>query len=246
MTISKADIESQHLTLSESARFEIEELRRNGELGEGYTTHARCHVCCEPESYRHVNKLIASGYTNRSIVESCDGINARRKENGDNRLINAKGVWVHRQRHFNVDDPAQSIYREIAERRALEADRDYINGVGHILTPYAVMETIMVKGYAGVATQYTPITVMETLAAAAKLQEFASKDAGTRKMADLVMQMDRIVTAMMEVVPEEYHQAILAKVEGREAQPMLERVPGTPLKVVREFTPPMATDEEVF
>ena len=124
---------------------EIEAARASGELDT--PTGPRCYVCCESESKKLVNSLLAAGLTNREIVECCEDINNRRRGKGDKRIINARNVWTHRRTHFDVDRPAMAVYREIMERRAEEANQDYINGIGHAITPYAVLETVMVKGY---------------------------------------------------------------------------------------------------
>ena len=241
------------LTLDESVRAEIEALRANGELGDGTRTEPRCHICCEVESKELVNKLIAAGLTNREIAESCDAINMRRKDAEDERLIGARNVWWHRRAHFNVDKPAMAVMREILERRAEEANRDHINGVGHAVTPYAVIESTMVRGYQErIANEAAdPPSVKETLDAAKVLYELTSKDAGTKKMADLLFKMDRIINAARQFVPADRQDDFLAMVEGRPVggrptpiDQVAESVHQTAEKAIREFTPPTRVDEE--
>lgn len=242
MTITRSDIVAQHFTLDEGVRAEIEALRAAGELGDGYRTEPRCHVCCEVESKDLVNKLIAAGLTNREIVESCDAINARR---GNGRLIGARNVWVHRREHFNIDKPAAAVVRKIMERRAEEANIDHINGVGHAITPYAVLETVEVLGYQQLTSEGAePPSIKETIDAAAKLHELTNRDAGARKMADLLYTMDRIISAAQKYVPEAMHEDFLAEVEGREVHHVLtERVHDKAEQVIREFTPKATMDE---
>ncbi len=242
----------QQLTLDESVRAEIEALRASGELGDGVRSEPRCHVCCEVESRDLVNKLIAAGLTNREITESCDAINMRRRDADDDRLINARSVWWHRRQHFNVDKPAQAAMREILERRADEVNRDHINGVGHAITSYAVIESTMVRGYQErIANEAADApSVKETLDAAKMLYELTSKDAGTKKMADLLFRMDRIINAARTFVPEDRQDEFLAMVEGRPLgkptpiDQVAESVHKTAEKAIREFTPPTNVDEE--
>jgi len=243
----------QQLTLDESVLAEIEALRASGDLGDGTRTVARCHICCEVESKDLVNKLIAAGLTNREIAESCDSINMRRRDAGDDRVINARNIWHHRRQHFNVDKPAQAVLREILERRAEETNRDHINGVGHAVTPYAVIESTMVRGYQEriANDQADPPSVKETLDAAKVLYELTSKDAGTKRMADLLFKMDRIINAARAFVPAEHQDEFLAMVEGRQtgARPtpidqVAESVHQDAERAIREFTPPTHVDEE--
>ena len=241
------------LTLDESVRAEIEALRANGELGDGTRTEPRCHVCCEVESKELVNKLIAAGLTNREIAESCDAINARRRDANDDRIIGGRNVWWHRRQHFNVDKPAMAVMREILERRAEETSRDHVNGVGHAVTPYAVIESTMVRGYQErIANEAAdPPSVKETIDAARMLHELTSKDAGTKKMADLMWKMDRIINAARTYVPVERQEEFLAMVEGRPVgsaptaiDQVAESVHQSAEQVIREFTPPTHVDEE--
>ena len=243
----------QQLTLDESVMAEIEALRASGELGDGTRTEPRCHICCEVESKDLVNKLIAAGLTNREIVESCDSINARRRDASDERIIGARNVWQHRRLHFNVDKPANAVLREILERRAEETSRDHINGVGHAVTPYAVIESTMVRGYQEriANDQADPPSVKETIDAAKILHELTSKDAGTKRMADLLFKMDRIINAARMYVPADRQDEFLAMVEGRQtgAAPtpidrVAESVHQDAEQVIREFSPPTHMDEE--
>jgi hypothetical protein len=236
-----------HLILSDAVRDEIERMRAAGELGDGYRTVQSCYVCCEVESRDLVNKLIAAGLTNREIAEACGAINMRRADAGDERIIKARNIWVHKTQHFNIDKPAQAVLREIAERRATEQNRDFINGIAHIVTPYAVLESAMAKGFAEITDENTEIGVRNTILAATKLDELTNRDASQRKVADLMWQVDRIITAIREVVPEEYHQAILDRVDGRVAPTpvtaIAEHVTETAEAAIREFTPQAKVDE---
>ena len=241
---------SQQMTLDQSVLAEIEDMRARGQLGDGTRTEPRCHVCCEVESRELVNKLIAAGLTNREIAESCDAINMRRQDRGDERTIGARNVWVHRREHFNIDKPAQAVAREILERRASESNRDHINGVGHAITPYAVLETTMVKGYQRLTDDAAdPPSIKETMDSAVKLHEMTSKDSSQRRMADLLFKMDRIITAARAFVPEDKQADFLAMVEGRDVSAktpidqVAESVHVSATKAIREFTPPVALDD---
>lgn len=235
----------ERVTLDEAVLREIESARVAGELDSTYVE-PRCYVCCEPESRDLVNTMLANGATNRHIAEMCEGINSRRRERGDDREINARCVYIHRREHFNIEEPAMAIYREIMERRAEEANRDHINGIGHAITPKAVLETVLVKGYMGVNNPESTVSVKEAMDAAVKLHELTSREAGTKKMADLLYTMDRIISAAQEFIPPSQHQAFLDRVDGRDPKPMQvlsERTHATAREAVREFTPSTTLDE---
>lgn len=221
---------------------EIERMRRDGELE--VEVEPRCHVCCEVESRDLVNKLLAAGFTNREVTECLAGVNRRRQESGDRRLITARLVYEHRRNHFNVDKPAQAVYRSILERRAEEAGRDYINGVAHAVTPYAAIETALVKGYDHLTDEETVVGVREMIAAAVKLHEMTSSDSSQRRMAEMHYMMDRIIRAAREFIPASRHQEFLSRVEGGD-EPVRQLTPPTAPPVLREFTPSV-TDEDAL
>lgn len=242
---------ADHLILSDVVRDEVERMYAAGELGEGYRVVQSCFVCCETESRDLVNKLIAAGLTNREITEACSAINARRQNKGDNRIIKPRNVWVHKTQHFNVDKPAQAVLREIAERRATEQNQDFINGITHIVTPYAVLEGTMVKGWATITDEATQISVRDTILAATKLDELTNRDAGQKTIATLMYKMDRIMHAIRTIVPEQYHEAIVSMVtdefDGNAAPTTMaaisERVIEAGEEAIKEFTPVVKMDE---
>lgn len=244
--ITRGETTRGTFTLSQAVQDELERLRDEGQLGDGAKTEPRCFICGEVESKKLVNKLLAAGLTNREIAESCEFINKRRRAVGDERLIEAAHVYRHRREHFNVDDPAQAVYRSIVEREAEDANLDHINGVGTAVSPYAVLRTVMVKGFGHIATSETSPSVTETMAAATKLHELTSRDAGQKKMADLLFLMDRIIAAAQQFIPVEDHEAFLSVVEGRDV-PLLalsEKVHQVAVEGVRTFVPKSSTDDD--
>jgi hypothetical protein len=243
--LTKEEIMRQSLTLDQTVQGELERLRTEGELGDGTKTEPRCYVCCETESKALVNKLIAAGLTNREITQSCSNINIRRRDVGDKRLIDARNIWWHRREHFNVEEPAMAAYRTIVERYAEQMGIDHINGVGTAVTPLAVLHTVMLKGFFGVATGELPVTVKEMIDAAGKLQAHDDKANSGRQMADMVSMMDRIIEAAQTFVPPEEHGNFLAMVEGRSPMAVLaEKAHEVAEKAAgRSFTPNMSVDE---
>ena len=58
-------------------------------------------------------------------------------------------------------------------------------------------------------------------------------------MADLLYQMDKIIAAAQEFVPPEYHEAFLARVEGRRATPRpIKAITERRHEAIREFSRP--------
>ena len=64
---------------------------------------------------------------------------------------------------------ARATYREILERRAKENSVDFVEGVATAITPLAVLETVMVKGYQTLVDEGTSVSYRDAVEAALKL-----------------------------------------------------------------------------
>ena len=117
---------------------------------------------------------------------------------------------------------AKATYREILERRARENGVDFVNGVAIAITPIAFYETVVAKAYQTLVDEDTVVSVEQGAYAAKQLHELSRQDAGVEKMAEMHVQMNRIVKVMREVIPARYHQAILDVLEGKEPALMRE------------------------
>jgi hypothetical protein len=73
---------------------------------------------------------------------------------------------------------ARATYREILERRAKENSIDFIDGVATAITPLAVLETIMVKGYQTLVDELTTVSYRDGMEAALRLNEITRKEEG--------------------------------------------------------------------
>ena len=78
----------------------------------------------------------------------------------------------------------------------------------------AFFETVMVKGYETLVDSDTTVDVSTGMIAAGRLQALIeSRGSGTR-IADLMVQMDRIIGRSIPAVPEELWPEILRKIDG--------------------------------
>ncbi|MGE5693889.1 MAG: hypothetical protein ACM4D3_01230 [Candidatus Sericytochromatia bacterium] len=113
-----------------------------------------------------------------------------------------------------VQNVARATYREILERRAAENAIDFVNGVATAITPMAFFEIVMVKGFQDLVDENTVVHHRDGARAAAKVHELTNQDAGVQDIAEIYLKQQRIIDTMLEVVPEQYHDEILARLEG--------------------------------
>ena len=92
---------------------------------------------------QRVNDLLASGASYAMTLRAL----------GDDAVgVTSDSIRRHSERHFPVQNAARATYREILERRAQENSVDFVDGVATAITPMALLETVMVKGYCLTAT----------------------------------------------------------------------------------------------
>jgi hypothetical protein len=122
-----------------------------------------------------VNDLLATGASYNMVLRALGDSNAK-FEQGDRVTIDS--IRNHSTRHFPVQQVARATYREILERRAKENSVDFIEGVATAITPLAVLETVMVKGYQTLVDEHTDVSYRDAMEAALKLNEIVRKDEG--------------------------------------------------------------------
>ena len=120
----------------------------------------------------------------------------------------------HTARHFPVQNIARATYRDILERRATENGVDFVNGVATAITPMALYETVMVKGYQYLADPDTKVDVNTAMIAAARLQALLDTRAGQPDMADTLVKVNRIIAAVKSMLPESSWPELVRRIEG--------------------------------
>ena len=113
-----------------------------------------------------------------------------------------------------MQNVAKATYRRILERRAQENGVDFVKGVATAITPMAFYETVMVKGYETLVDSGTRVDVNTGMIAAGRLQALIDSRASGTSIADLRVQMGRIIDAIHSTVPEELWPEILRKIDG--------------------------------
>jgi hypothetical protein len=131
----------------------------------------------------------------RALAAENDKLDARHR-------VTIDSIRNHCVRHFPVRNVARATYRDIPERRAKENGVDFVEGVATAITPMALFETIMVKDYQTLVDPYTKIDVNTAMIAAGRLQSLIDTRAGQPDIVDMLVQMNRIISAVKSTVPE--------------------------------------------
>jgi hypothetical protein len=170
----------------------------------------RCHVCRNDEVRKQVNDLLASGASYAMTLRALGDDNAAG--------VTLDSIRNHAERHFPVQNVAKATYREILERRAQEAQIDYVNGVATALTPMALYECVMNEAFRRLAAGDVDVSIDTGLRAAEKLQALTGARAGEADMADVLVRMGRMIETVREFVPREQWPALQARLRGKEVE----------------------------
>ncbi len=177
----------------------------------GLPVEPRCRVCRNDEMRRKVNDLLSGGASYAMVLRALEQDNAKLDQRD---RVTIDSIRHHTKRHFPVQNVAKATYRRILERRAQENGVDFVKGVATAITPMAFLETVMVKGYETLVDSGTRVDVNTGMVAAARLQALIESRAGGTSIADLRVQMGRIIDAIHSTVPEELWPEILRKIDG--------------------------------
>lgn len=154
----------------------------------------RCHVCRDDDVRKKVNDLLASGASYAMTLRAL----------GDDAVgVTSDSIRRHADRHFPVQNVAKATYREILERRAKENSVDFVDGVATAITPMALLETVMVRGYEKHVDPDTEVDVKTGMAAACRLQEMIDSHTDQADWARAQADMGRIVEVVRAFIPSE-------------------------------------------
>jgi hypothetical protein len=180
-------------------------------LMEGLHLEPRCRVCRNDTVRQNVNALLGSGATYRAVLRAIGEDNDKLDERD---RVTISSIRNHTTRHYPVQNAAKASYRAILEERAKENGIDFVNGVATAITPMAYYETLMAKGYETLVDPDTKVDVNAGMIAASRLQALIESRASGASMAEMWVQMNRIINAVKSTVPESMWPEISRKING--------------------------------
>ena len=181
------------------------------ELIEGIHLEPRCRVCRNNTVREKVNALLGSGATYRAVVRALAEDNEKL---GKSDQVTMSSVRNHTQRHFPTQNVARATYRAILEERAKQNGVDFVNGLATAITPMALYETIMARGYQTLVDPETKVDVNTAMIAAGRLEAAIESRASGTSAVEMLVQLDRVIRAVKSTVPEALWPEIQRKIDG--------------------------------
>ncbi|MFZ0225560.1 MAG: hypothetical protein WAL41_01155 [Mycobacterium sp.] len=177
---------------------------------DGVRLEPRCRVCRNDLVRKKVNDMLVCGSSYAMILRAIGEDNAAG--------VTIDSIRNHAERHFPVQNVAKATYREILERRAQEAQIDFVNGLTTALTPMALYEVVMNESFRRLAAGDVDVSLDAGLRAAEKLQALTDARAGEADMADVLVRMGRVIETVREFVPPEHWPALQARLRGEDVE----------------------------
>jgi hypothetical protein len=202
------------MSLSEASYGVVDESAESTELAlgtNGFNLEPRCRICRNDPVRTKVNDLLANGASYAMVLRALGDDNATLEQRD---RVTIDSIRNHTARHFPVQRVARATYREILERRAQENSVDFIEGVSTAITPLALLETIMVKGYQTLVDEHISVSYRDAMEAALKLNEIARKDEGAIDRARMLADMGRIIEVVRTFIPSERWPDVQAALRG--------------------------------
>ena len=202
------------MSVSEAASGVVDESVESTELApgtSGFHLEPRCRVCRNDQVRTKVNDLLATGASYAMVLRALGDDNAQLEQRD---RVTIDSIRNHANRHFPVQQVARATYREILERRAKENSIDFIEGVSTAITPLALLETIMVKGYQTLVDEDTTVSYRDAMEAALKLNEITRKDEDAMDRARMLADMGRIIDVVRTFIPSERWPDVQAALRG--------------------------------
>jgi hypothetical protein len=178
---------------------------------DGFHLEPRCRICRNDSVRTIVNDLLATGASYAQIVRALGDENAALDKC---ERVTIDSIRNHATRHFPVQQVARATYREIVERRAQEAEIDFVNGVATALTPMAFCECVMNDAFRRFADGDVDVSVDTGLRAAEKLQALIDARAGQADTARMRAEMGRVIEVVRTFIPAERWPEVQAALRG--------------------------------
>lgn len=196
-------VEQEILALSEDQRVDL------------FRPAAKCRICQTEGATEVCNKMLTYGATHQDIMNVLEPLNLRRPK-GEKITLNSIGH--HARNHFPLEEAANAVYRKLIEKRAAEAERDFINGVGGAVTALGFLDVVVQKGFENLVKEDVVVSPDTAVRAAKELASIeAQRDNDDQDIASIMVKMDEVIRAVREEADPETWERIRSRLSGEPA-----------------------------
>lgn len=198
-------VEAEILALSEDQRVDL------------FRPAAQCRICQTEGATEVTNKMLSFGATHQDVLNVLQPLNLRRKKSDQ---ITLNSIGHHARNHFPLEEAANAVYRKLIEKRAAEAEKDFVNGVGGAVTALGFLDVVVQKGFENLVQEDLVVGVDTAVRAAKELAAIESqRDGNDNDIAEIMTKMNEVIEAVREEADPETWDRIVARL-NHEAPPV--------------------------
>lgn len=175
-----------------------------------YKRSSQCKICTVSDDLRNIiDSLLLFPKTYAEVLRAIQPLQEK-LEIPENERINYENIRNHQKNHLPFE---KRLVREVVERRAREKNRSILEAGDRLLTAEAFYEVIVAKGWEDIANGYTRPTLTQTMNAMEMLQKLELEGKDNYRPEELLNQLDMILMAIRDVVPNDIREALFRKIE---------------------------------
>lgn len=175
-----------------------------------YKRASQCKICNTSDDLRGiVDSLLLFPKSYKEVLRAIEPLQEKLNMPKEER-INYENIRTHQKNHLPFE---KQMVREVVERRAREKNISILDASQRMLTAEAFYEVILAKGWEEIAHGYEKPTLTQTMHAMEMLRAIEKEDSGEYNPEDLIQQLDVILLAIRDVLPQDMKQALYDKIE---------------------------------
>lgn len=175
-----------------------------------YKRSGQCKICNTSDDLRSIiDSLLLFPKSYKEVLRAIQPIQEKLGiKDGDQ--ITYENIRVHQKKHLPME---KALVREVIERRAKEKNISILDAGERMLTAEAFYEIILAKGFEEIAMGYSKPTLTQTMHAMEMLRTIEKEDSSDYRPEELINQLDMILLAIREVLPDSMKEALFRKIE---------------------------------
>ena len=175
-----------------------------------YKRSSQCKICTTSDDLKNIiDTLLLFPKSYKEVLNAIQPLQDKLGIEGKDR-INYENIRNHQKNHLPFEKRA---VRDVVERRAREKNISILDANERLLTAEALYEVILAKGFQELVSGDSVPTINQTIHAMEILRSIEKDDDKDYRPEELIRQLDVILTAIRDVLPNDMKEALFRRIE---------------------------------
>jgi len=175
-----------------------------------YKRSSQCKICTTSDDLKNIiDTLLLFPKSYKEVLNAIQPLQDKLGIEGKDR-INYENIRNHQKNHLPFEKRA---VRDVVERRAREKNISILDANERLLTAEALYEVIVAKGFQELVSGDSVPTINQTIHAMEILRSIEKDDDKDYRPEELIRQLDVILTAIRDVLPNDMKEALFRRIE---------------------------------